>query len=103
MRRGDFPWNAGTTIVPGKLLDELMEQDAPQVIALLRAQAKKQMVRKRLIWQFNDKQLDDIVQEASEKEGSIIVSIVDDPLCLISLRRRTFPSELRKQMPGNSF
>jgi hypothetical protein len=70
---GTLPWSSSTKDRPEEILRELLRQQNPELLDMLKKQAPRENVRKRLVFQFQDEILEEIVCLATQREGEYIL------------------------------
>lgn len=71
--KGYLPWNLTASETPKKLLSDLLSEEKPDLIDSLNILGKKAYVRRRLILQFDDDTLDQVVYAVAGGDGKYIV------------------------------
>jgi hypothetical protein len=77
---GYFDWSSNSQQSAKQLLLELVEQHPAGLVVLLRNLGKKKTIRNRLVFQFNDETLDQLVSAIAVKESEYILSYKDQML-----------------------
>lgn len=71
---GHLNWESSAAKAPSTLLKELMVENRIGLVNLLNEHGKKEPVRKRLIYQFNEEPLESIVTAVAKTESIYIIS-----------------------------
>jgi len=70
---GYLTWNSFSTFVPSTLFKELLVESKKELVALLLVHGKKAVTRKRMIYQFSDEVLDQVVVAVAKSESDYII------------------------------
>lgn len=74
LEHGVLSWEARRYHSPTNLFLELVAEDQQGLSTLLKAKGKKEKVRKRMILQFEEKELEQVVVVVAQKEGEAIIA-----------------------------
>jgi|GEM_PF-1749799 len=72
--KGYFDWNMNITRSPSSLLHKIVRKDKTQLISLLKRIAGKEEVRKRIVYNFKEEDLETIVIVAAGSHGEYILN-----------------------------
>lgn len=72
--RGYLEWDTPSIQQPSKLLQELLSNNRVELVKMLKEHGKKEAIRKRLILQFNDEALENIVLAHAKTESDYFIS-----------------------------
>jgi hypothetical protein len=74
LENGHFKWNSTHSLTPIKLWSNLLKTQPQALLQLLKKMGKQEAVRKRMIFQFKEDTLEEIVSLAAKKEGRHMIS-----------------------------
>jgi len=80
IRNGHFKWNVAPYASTTALLDELLESQREELLVLLKQIGRQEAARKRIIFQFQDPQLEAIVRLIAKKDGDYMITYKDQVL-----------------------
>lgn len=72
--KGYFNWDSSSSQASSILLKELIKENTEGLVSLLNEHGKKKLVRKRLIYQFDEEALESIVTVVVKTESTYIIS-----------------------------
>jgi|GEM_PF-4144403 len=95
LANGNLPWSASRTEKPEDIFRELLRQQHPELLHLLKKQAVSENVRKRMVLQFTDETLAEIIRLATRQEGEYMLDF------RIKLLSRQQKSNVPESNPGH--
>ncbi len=74
LENGHFKWNSTHGLTPMKLWSNLLTTQPQELLQLLKKLGKQEAIRKRMIFQFQEETLEEIVSLATKEEGRYMIS-----------------------------
>ncbi|MBD78255.1 MAG: hypothetical protein CL840_04980 [Crocinitomicaceae bacterium] len=74
LEHGYFKWDSKPTLSPSNLLTELIKENSKELVQVLHRYGKKEIVRKRMVLQLDEKSLENIVHTVAKNDALYIVT-----------------------------
>jgi len=95
---GYIPWQAGVNETPSSMLNQMLTQHASELIQLLKALGKYDHVIKRLVFQFNDDELEQVVTVLTPESAKYIIAYKEHFIAAAEHEERNHEDISRKNL-----